>query len=148
SSNPATIYAGLQGGGALKSNDGGATWTKMQGGLTGSSVFAMAIDPSNSATIYASTSDGLFKSTNGGESWNSNTPFSKRTITSIAFHPSSSTLVYASAFEDGLFASANGGDDWRRVNARSQWIKSVAISTDGNILYVGHAFGVEMSSDG
>src|SRR5439155_18379045 len=38
-------------------------------GPDGGEVLSLAIDPSNSATIYVGTAVGLFKSTNGGATW-------------------------------------------------------------------------------
>ena len=82
-SNPATLYAGTNGGGVFKSTNGGTSWTVSNSGLTGFSgaqVLALAIDPSNPATLYAGTftcngpgcsngASGAFKSTNGGTTW-------------------------------------------------------------------------------
>lgn len=67
--NPSTVYAAS--GGVFKSIDGGATWTLASAGLTGPRppVLALAIDPSNSAVLYAGTDRGVFKSSNGGQTW-------------------------------------------------------------------------------
>ena len=68
--NPATLYAGTNGGGVFKSTNGGASWTAINTGLTSTDVQALAIDPTNPTTIYAGTDGGgVFKSTNGGGSW-------------------------------------------------------------------------------
>ena len=54
----------------------GESWSAINAGLTSAyglsapSVFALAIDPSAPATLYASTyAGGVFKSTDGGGSW-------------------------------------------------------------------------------
>lgn len=72
-----TIYAGTLGigGSAFKSTNGGGTWGPINTGLRNadrvpSDVFALAIDPSNTQTIYAGTGDGIFKSIDGGAGWN------------------------------------------------------------------------------
>ena len=56
---PATIYAGATTG-VFTSNDGGATWTEMNAGLTDPYVEGLAIDPSNPARIYAATDGGVY----------------------------------------------------------------------------------------
>ena len=43
-------------------------------GPDGGEVLSLAIDPSNSATIYAGTAAGVFKSTDAGGSWRSSLP--------------------------------------------------------------------------
>ncbi len=65
----ATLYAGTDGGGVFKSTDAGATWTAMNTGLTRLTVFALAVDPASSATVYAGTPAGVFRSLDGGLTW-------------------------------------------------------------------------------
>ena len=77
-----TIYAALLGGGSVyKTTNGGATWALSNTGLpTGVEVFSLAIDCgagggagsptcANPQLLYAATSAGVYKSTNGGASW-------------------------------------------------------------------------------
>jgi hypothetical protein len=65
---PGTVFAAIEGQGVLKSTDGAATWTDVSAGLE--PVRALAIDPITPAVLYAATVSGVFKSTDGGESWN------------------------------------------------------------------------------
>ena len=59
----------------------------------------LAIDPSNSNIIYAGTDGGVFKSTNGGDTWspiNSGiTSVSTAAVRTLAIDPSNSNIVYA-----------------------------------------------------
>lgn len=73
---PSTIYA-LTDRGISKSTDEGENWSVMDIGLPlNAPVFTLAIDPSNTATLYTGYSDRSFrgvvikKSTDGGKSWN------------------------------------------------------------------------------
>src|SRR2546430_1792192 len=71
-SNPKVVYAGANKG-IFKSADGGTTWTFFHVGSPDvSMVHHLAIDPQNSACLYASTGSEfgggrLFKSTDGGD---------------------------------------------------------------------------------
>ena len=103
-STPATLYAGtgnsvllgLQTGGIFKSANGGTTWTAASSGLTDTNVFALAIDPSTPATLYAGTYDGVFKGTNGGTSWTAvNFGFANPQVLALAIDPSTPTTLYA-----------------------------------------------------
>ena len=78
---PDIIYAGtgdksnLANDGIYKSSNGGRTWGPINRGLPADpqgkhySIIAIAIDPENSRTLYAAGFGGLYKSTDGGESW-------------------------------------------------------------------------------
>lgn len=64
---PMTLYAGTAGNagptgaGVFRSVDGGANWTPYNDGLTDLNVTALALTPDNPNTLYAATSDGVFK---------------------------------------------------------------------------------------
>jgi hypothetical protein len=96
-SEPATIYAGTVGNGVLKSTDGGASWSPVNGGLTSTNVSALAIDPSTPATIYAGTLDaGVFKSTDAGGIWTPiNAGLGNLVVYALAIDPSMPTKLCA-----------------------------------------------------
>ncbi len=59
----------------FKSNDDGGTWTSISSGLVpGTTIFKIAISPPEidptGKTLFAATWHGLFKTIDGGESWN------------------------------------------------------------------------------
>jgi len=74
---PRIAYAGLQHpgtsggiGGIYKTVDGGHTWQRLPGLLDGLSVVWIAIHPASSDIVYVATPElGVFKSENGGDSW-------------------------------------------------------------------------------
>ncbi len=66
---PNRVFANNYGGGNFLSTNGGQTWTVASDGYTGAQVRAIATDPGDPATVYAAARSGLFKSTNGGNSW-------------------------------------------------------------------------------
>lgn len=71
---PSTIYAGYYYGnnfeaGLTKSIDGGATWTTVQNPIPDVPMRSLAIDPAASRQLYATTFEGVFRSTDGAGSW-------------------------------------------------------------------------------
>src|SRR5215469_2518019 len=66
--NPHVLYAGTQGNGVLRSDDGGKTWRSV--GLAGQIVKALAVSRTQPGTVYAGTKPALlFVSRDGGASW-------------------------------------------------------------------------------
>ena len=112
--------------GVFKSTNGGASWTAANSGMGSIYVYSLAIDPTNSQTVYAGTWGGVFKSTNGGASWtaaNSGMTIDQ-VISSLAIDPTNSQTVYARAFtvESGsdsgkVFKSTNGGASWTAASS-------------------------------
>src|SRR2546427_12941717 len=90
--------------------DGGNRYNGVSGGgagtasRTGSSVFTLAIDPQTPTTLYMGTSIGLFKSTNGGVTWNGILGHYSR-VSDVAIDPLMPTKLYAG----GVVKSTNGG---------------------------------------
>jgi hypothetical protein len=86
--------------GVLKSIDGGLSWAKINNGLTGLSVWALAIDPTNADVVYIVTYPGdakIFKSTNGGGQWRQ-LPISlpaEALVSTLAIDPMTPSIVYA-----------------------------------------------------
>ncbi|MDD3744465.1 MAG: T9SS type A sorting domain-containing protein [Lentimicrobiaceae bacterium] len=101
-------------------------------------VKSLALAPSNSAVVYLGTySAGLYKTTNGGETWTfcstANLPVYEDSlenspslpcwwfgdyypIEAIAVHPQDENHLWISALERGLFESKNGGNSWQKAN--------------------------------
>ncbi len=141
---PLTIYAGTFFNGLFKTTNGGGVWTAMNTGMGGPSplnINTIAIDPSNTSTIYTghSSSGGINKSTNGGASW---TPLTNGlpqfpVVSAMVATPSA---VYAGLSNSGVFKSTNGGDNWTSANA-GLWSASVRAlirnASDPSTLYAG-----------
>jgi photosystem II stability/assembly factor-like uncharacterized protein len=65
---PGRVYAGTQGAGVLRSDDGGTTWQAC--GLGGQVVKALAASPTRAGLVYAGTRPArLFVSRDGGTTW-------------------------------------------------------------------------------
>ncbi len=67
--NPATVYAATDGAGVQMSQDSGATWASI-GPASAACQGGIIIDPNNANRIWVGTTNGVFLSTDGGQSWN------------------------------------------------------------------------------
>ncbi len=130
-SNSQIIYAGTQWanhsggrGGISKSTDGGSTWNLINTGLTNLAVSAVLVDPKSPQTLYIGTYDpedgytggGVFKSTNGGNSWNPiNTGLTTPDVRILAIDPTATQTLYAGTGQ-GVFKTTNGGSSWSPIN--------------------------------
>ena len=105
--------------GPYRSNDGGATWTKLP--TTGLPSFpipmSMAVSPVNSAVVYLGVnSGGLFRSLDGGSTWNPlNLPIANLITSTIVFDPTTPSTIYVGTF-NGLFRSTDSGSTWTPLN--------------------------------
>lgn len=114
-------YYSLRSVGVLKSIDGGNTWNST--GLTMSlssqkTVSKLIIDPINPQILIATTSDGIYRTTNGGTTWiNNQVGFFK----DLEFNPANSSIVYSSLLSVSgtaqIYRSSNNGINWNPVTA-------------------------------
>ncbi len=152
---PGALYAGVSGrvGGpgnpmdvneVLKSTDGGRSWAES---VLPENAFlgALLVDPSDSKTVYAATSLGLFKSTNGGASWeDSSTGLTDRAVVALSAGAGSPTDLFA-ATPSGVFRSPNGGAIWSPT-ALTLAASSIAVDpVEPDTVYVGTNEGVFVS---
>jgi photosystem II stability/assembly factor-like uncharacterized protein len=114
-SSPDTLYAGyvfpdFSGNGALKSEDGGATWNPATNGLSVQSLHRLAAAPSAPGHVLAASHDGLFQTLDGGGQW---TPILSggADVRTAAYDPLDSGILYACAY-GSLQRSPDGGMGW------------------------------------
>ena len=71
------------------------------------------MDPKDPATVYAATNwSGVFKSTDGGESWTAiNSGLANSMVYSLAISPSDDAIIYAGT-RNGVFKTVDGGRHW------------------------------------
>jgi photosystem II stability/assembly factor-like uncharacterized protein len=156
---PGTIYAASAYGFVLRSGDGAATWTRggriapgVDAGLPGfNRIQQLAVDPSQPATVYAATTVGLFRSSDGGAGWTM-LPAGSDPVDAVAVAPSNPATVYALTFR-GLRRSRDHGASWKLVG-RGQLPRSLAGSAglavdpaDAGKLYAGSDHGLYRSTD-
>lgn len=157
---PSTVYA-LTGTGVHVSVNGGM-WQSRSAGLPAASATLfndLAADPIDSGTLYVATNpQGVYRSTNGGQSWqpaNNGLPAGDRNVRGIAISPVSGRLLI-SVIGQGLWRSDNQGASWTRsdngVSYNSTLQGNVGIPTfsyaDAEFVYVYNNDGVFVSFDG
>lgn len=132
---------------------------------------ALAYAPSDPGIIYAGMSKerraidgslpagpsfGMYKSTDGGDSWaeiNNGLEGTTRNIMAIAIDPSNSAIVYIGTRSNGIYMTADGGRTWQPKNngLMSMDIRSLAIDPcNASIVYagLGEGAGIYKSTDG
>jgi hypothetical protein len=101
--------------GVLKTTDGGLTWntTGLSWSVTNNRTTSrLLIDPSDSQKVIAATSNGIYRTTNGGTSW---TQVQTGSFKDLDFHPSNPLIVYATGAS--YFRSADGGATWTNITS-------------------------------
>ena len=101
------------------------------------------------------TSYGIFKSSDGGESWtakNNGLHGMDKNINQIAIHPTSQDTVYAATLNSGIYKTSDGGNNWITINNNlpNLDIRTIAIDPETpNTVYAGIEHGgVVKSMDG
>ena len=132
--NAAIYYIGTDGGGIWKTTDGGFTWKAIFDSESAPSIGALAVSPSNPNVIYVGTGvntvhrdisygNGVYKSANGGQTWQHLGLEETRHIGRILIDPANPDIVLVAAMghsfgpndERGVFRSADGGKTWKKV---------------------------------
>lgn len=170
---PDLVYAAVMGHlygpseerGVYRSTDGGATWERVLFANPDAGAVEMCMDPSNPRILFASTwrirrdpwslssggeGSSIWKSTDGGDSWNEiigneGMPEGTIGISGVSVSAADPRRVYAiiEADEGGVFRSDDGGETWARINSERKlrqraWYYSriFADPQDADMVYV------------
>jgi photosystem II stability/assembly factor-like uncharacterized protein len=129
-----TLFVGAASGGVWKSEDGGTRFKPVFDEQPVQSIGAIAVDPKNSKNVWVgsgeswtrnsvSIGNGVYKSTDGGETWNyAGLPNSER-VAKIVVSPTSSDTVFAAvpgalwsdSPDRGLYKTSDGGKNWNLI---------------------------------
>lgn len=171
--NPLTVWVGTgennsqrsvsYGSGVYKSDDGGKTWRNV--GLKNSEhIGRIAIDPKDSNIVYVAAQGplwgpggdrGLYKTTDGGKTWNQVLKISENTgVSDVEIDPNNPETIYAAAYqrrrhmwtlidggpESAIYKSTDAGATWNKVRAGLPTTDmgriGLAISpVDSNVIY-------------
>ena len=173
---PQEAYFGATGGGLWKTIDGGEEWFPVTDfKITTASVGAIAVAETDPDLVFIGTGetcirgnilpgDGVYRSRDGGETWEHIGFYESDGISKIRIHPTDPDIVYVASFgkygvpseERGVFRSTDGGDSWEtgplpgRAHRRHRSSRSTATTPTCSTRALWEAFRKEytMSSGG
>jgi len=128
--NTQTIYISYQGGGIMKSTDGGINFfdARPNDSIKGSWVTPYVMTPDYNQVLFAGFQD-IYKTTDGAASWVqlSNNLTNGFNIDRLAVAPSNSNYIYASE-DEYLYVSVDGGSGWTTYNPMPEmYITGIAV---------------------
>ncbi len=131
---PQRIFVGTASGGVWKSEDGGTSWKPIFDKNDCLSIGSIKINQNNPAEIWVGTGEGnprnslntgngIYKSIDGGRTWNKMGLDNTKTIHRIIIDRTNSDVVYAAAMgspwgpnpERGVFKTIDGGQTWKKI---------------------------------
>lgn len=144
------IYIGTLEHGMFYTLDGGESWLQVAA-LPGK-ISAVAVDPGDKCTVYATLENKVQRSTDCTRTW-STAYFETRTdkaITALAISPRDGRVIFAGNSAGDLNTSSDGGNSWATVKRFDSEIKKILIvPADTKIIYVGtKSSGIWKSKDG
>jgi photosystem II stability/assembly factor-like uncharacterized protein len=129
-----TYFAGAASGGIWKTVDGGHNWDPVFDDQPVHSIGSLAVAPSDPNVVWAGTGEsfirsnvsignGVWKSTDGGESWTHMGLEGSGRVGQMIIHPANPDVVYAAVLGHGyqpqetrgVYRTTDGGENWQRV---------------------------------
>ena len=146
---PATWYVGVGSGGVWKTENAGTTWTPLFDGQSSYSIGSIAVDPNNVNTVWVGSGenhggrhiafgDGVYRSKDGGQSWENLGLKESDHISEIIVHPGDSNVIYVASQgplwsgggDRGLYKSSDGGKTWKNILSAGQYTGVTDIMMD------------------
>ncbi len=132
-------YIAAASGGVWKTENAGTSFTSLFDGQGSYSIGCLKMDPTNENTIWVGTGennnqrsvaygDGIYKSEDGGKSWNHMGLKNSEHIGMISIDPNNSNTVYVAAYgplwskggDRGIYKTTDGGKNWKQVLSISE----------------------------
>ncbi|TDJ01288.1 MAG: glycosyl hydrolase, partial [Caldithrix sp.] len=139
-SDPSQWYVAVGSGGVWKTDNASTTWQPIFDDQPSYSVGCVTIDPNENTIIWVGTGenvggrhvgygDGIYRSADGGASWENMGLKETHHISKIIVHPENSDILWVAAQgplwskggERGLYKTSDGGKKWKRVLGDAEW---------------------------
>ena len=124
-------------GGVYRSTDGGRTWLPVDNGLSSTSVNSIVVDPNDTNVAVISTGGiasivggAIFKTVNGGESWQETYPMGGNYLTYYDGY------LYAASYH-AILRSPDFGTTWQTVSNFSGIVTTMLVENSGRRIFVG-----------
>jgi photosystem II stability/assembly factor-like uncharacterized protein len=134
-SQPKTFYMGVASGGLFRTTDGGLNWVGIgDGKIPVASMGSIAVADSDPRVVYVgtgsdgvrsnvSTGRGVYKTTDGGDTWQFVGLYNAGQIGAVRIHPTNPEIAWVAAMGDafkrnaerGIFKTVDGGKTWRKT---------------------------------
>ncbi|MEO1086020.1 MAG: glycosyl hydrolase, partial [Acidobacteriota bacterium] len=127
-------YVAVGSGGVWKTDNAGTTWSSIFDGQASYSIGCLTLDPNAPSTVWVGTGenvsgrhvgfgDGVYKSMDGGSTWQHMGLKESEHIGNIVIDPRDSNVIYVAAQgplwsaggERGLYKSTDGGANWEKI---------------------------------
>lgn len=142
-------YVAVGSGGVWKTTNDGVTWKPIFDNQSSYSIGSVTIDPNKPSTIWVGTGenvggrhvgygDGVYKSTDGGETWKNMGLKESEHISKIVVNPENSDIIWVAAQgplwdkggQRGLYKSTDGGETWEKKLGGNEWTGVTDIELD------------------
>ncbi|MEO0884170.1 MAG: glycosyl hydrolase [Pseudomonadota bacterium] len=146
---PATWYVAVGSGGVWKTENAGTTWTPLFDDQSSYSIGSIGLDPSDPSRVWVGTGenhggrhigfgDGIYKSNDGGASWEKMGLEASEHISKIIVHPEDPNTVWVASQgplwspggERGVFKTTDGGETWTNVLSSGEYTGATDLIAD------------------
>jgi len=126
----------------LQSTDAGKTWWAPQEQPGGSAPYTFAFDPRRNGTVYAGTGDQVYRSADGGVTWQATPFFSFSPVTSLVADSLRPGTLYGGTAQ-GVFRSIDDGMHWVLLRGPEDFsVNALAFDADRDVLHAATSSGV------
>jgi photosystem II stability/assembly factor-like uncharacterized protein len=147
--NQSIWYVAVGSGGVWKTVNSGVSWTAIFDDQKVYSIGCVTIDPKNPHIVWVGTGenvggrhvgfgDGIYKSSDGGKTWENMGLKKSEHISKIIVHPENSDIVWVAAQgplwakggERGFYKTTDGGKTWKKTLGDEEWVGATDVVID------------------
>jgi photosystem II stability/assembly factor-like uncharacterized protein len=144
-----TWFVAVASGGVWKTVNSGTTWTPVFDNQSSYSIGCVTVDPVNPHIVWVGTGenvggrhmgygDGIYRSEDGGITWENRGLKESQHISKIVVHPTNSNVIWVAAQgplwnkggERGLYKSIDAGKTWKKTLGNNEWTGVTDIAVD------------------